>query len=54
MQSAAFDNLIDTATGQGVDPVLLLPMGELLRKAVAAGHGDEDLAALVQLLRTAG
>ncbi|GAB2632166.1 NAD(P)-dependent oxidoreductase [Kribbella swartbergensis] len=54
MQSAAFDNLIDTATGQGVDPALLAPMGELLRKAVAEGHGDEDLAALVPLLRTIG
>ncbi|MFK4090413.1 NAD(P)-dependent oxidoreductase [Kribbella sp. NPDC020789] len=50
MQAAAYHNLIDTAVGQGVDPMLLKPMGELLQKAVASGHGDEDLAALIRLL----
>ncbi|MDX2968348.1 NAD(P)-binding domain-containing protein [Kribbella solani] len=50
MQSAAYGNLIDTSVAQGVDPALLVPMGELLRKAVAAGHGDADLAATVRLL----
>ena len=52
MQAAAYDNLIDTSVAQGVDPALLTPMGDLLRKAVSAGHGDEDLAAVVGLLRT--
>ncbi|TCC20225.1 NAD(P)-dependent oxidoreductase [Kribbella speibonae] len=52
MQAAAYENLVSTAAGQGVDPLLLTPMGELLKRAVAAGHGDEDLAALVRLLRT--
>ncbi|WP_327637863.1 NAD(P)-binding domain-containing protein [Kribbella sp. NBC_00482] len=52
MQSAAYDNLTDTSTAQGVDPMLVAPMGELLRRAVAAGHGDADVAALVDLLRT--
>jgi hypothetical protein len=51
MQEAGYDNLIDTSVGQGVDPALLVPMGQLLRKAVAESHGDEDLAALVHLLR---
>jgi hypothetical protein len=51
MQAAAYDNLIDTSVGQGVDPALLAPMGDLLRKAVAAGNGDDDLAALIPLLR---
>jgi 3-hydroxyisobutyrate dehydrogenase-like beta-hydroxyacid dehydrogenase len=51
MQAAAFANFIDTAKAQGVDPLLIAPMGELLDKAVAAGHGDEDLAALVRQLR---
>jgi hypothetical protein len=37
---------------QGVDPVLLAPMGELLAKTVAAGHGDEDMAATIRMLRT--
>lgn len=53
MQAAAFDNLVATATAQGVDPLLLTPMGDLLRKAVEAGDGDKDLSALVSLLRTA-
>ncbi|MER7248395.1 NAD(P)-binding domain-containing protein [Kribbella sp. NPDC000426] len=53
MQSAAYDNLIDTSVAQGIDPSLMEPMGELLRKAVAAGYGDADLAALVGVLRTA-
>ncbi|TCC10762.1 NAD(P)-dependent oxidoreductase [Kribbella soli] len=52
MQAAAFDNLTDTSNAQGIDPMLLEPMGTLLRKAVAAGRGDADLAALVGLLRT--
>ncbi|WP_410785753.1 NAD(P)-dependent oxidoreductase [Kribbella sp. C-35] len=51
MQAAAFDNLTDASRAQGVDPMLLEPMGGLLRKAVAAGHGDADLAALIGLLR---
>ncbi|MFD7158237.1 NAD(P)-dependent oxidoreductase [Kribbella sp. NPDC059898] len=54
MQSAAYENLVTTAQKQGVDPSLLTPMGELLRRAVAAGHEDEGLSALVGLLRTAG
>ena len=53
MQAAAYDNLIDASVAQGVDPMLLAPMGDLLRKAVADGHGDADLAATVRLLRTA-
>ncbi|TDD60166.1 NAD(P)-dependent oxidoreductase [Kribbella antibiotica] len=52
MQAAAFHNLIDTAVAQGVDPSLLTPMGELLQKAVATGHGDEDMAATIRLLKT--
>ncbi|GAA1562861.1 NAD(P)-binding domain-containing protein [Kribbella hippodromi] len=53
MQSAAYGNLIDASTAQGVDPALLVPMGELLRKTVAAGHGDADMSAAVRMLRTA-
>ncbi|GAA1553302.1 NAD(P)-binding domain-containing protein [Kribbella lupini] len=54
MQSAGFANLLDASRAQGVDPVLLAPMDDLLARAVHEGHGDEDLAAVVQLLRTAG
>jgi 3-hydroxyisobutyrate dehydrogenase-like beta-hydroxyacid dehydrogenase len=55
MQAAGFVNLIDASEEQGVDPRLLTPMRDLLDRAVAEGHGDEDLSALVRLLvRTAG
>ncbi|NIK56502.1 NAD(P)-dependent oxidoreductase [Kribbella shirazensis] len=52
MQAAAYENLVTTAEAQGVNPMLLVPMGELLRNAVASGAGDQDLSALVGLLRT--
>jgi 3-hydroxyisobutyrate dehydrogenase-like beta-hydroxyacid dehydrogenase len=51
MQAAAYDNLVDASVAQGVDPVLVAPMGDLLRKAVAAGYGDADLSATIRLLR---
>ena len=51
MQAAAYHNLVDTSAAQGVEPALLVPMGELLRKAVAAGQGDADLSVAVPLLR---
>ncbi|MGC4937937.1 NAD(P)-dependent oxidoreductase [Kribbella sp. DT2] len=54
MQSAGYVNLLDASRDQGVDPALLVPMGELLARAVREGHGDGDTAAVVQLLRTAG
>ena len=51
MQAAAYENLVTTAQKQGVDPSLLTPMGELLRRAVATGHGAGGLSALVGMLR---
>ena len=54
MQAAGFVNLLDAARAQGVDPSLLVPMGELLDRAVREGHGDEDFGVTVRLLRTAG
>ena len=53
MQAAGFVNLLDASVAQGVDPALLAPMGELLDRAVAGGHGDEDLAVTVRLLQKA-
>jgi hypothetical protein len=50
MQAAAFDNLVDASEAQGVDPMVLLPMRTLLKRAVAEGHGDEDVAGIVGLL----
>lgn len=55
MQAVGFVNLIDASEEQGVDPLLLTPVRELLDRAVAEGHGDEDLGAMVRLLlKTAG
>lgn len=50
MQAAAFGNFIDASEAQNVDPMVLLPIRTLLDRAVAEGHGDEDLAVLVRLL----
>jgi hypothetical protein len=50
MQAAAFVNFVDASQAQGVDPMVLLPIRTLLDRAVAEGHGDEDLAVLVRLL----
>ncbi|GAA1607725.1 NAD(P)-binding domain-containing protein [Kribbella sancticallisti] len=50
MQAAAFGNLTEASHAQGVDPRMLIPMRDLLDRAVAEGHGDEDLAATVRLL----
>lgn len=50
MQAAAFGNFIDASEAQGVDPMVLLPIRTLLDRAVAEGHGDEDMAVLVRLL----
>ncbi|MFD0687673.1 NAD(P)-dependent oxidoreductase [Actinomadura fibrosa] len=46
----AFPGLIATSEDQGVDPSLLLPMRDLLDRAVASGHGDDGLARLIPLL----
>lgn len=50
MQAAAYGNLVDAAIDQGIDPAMILPMRDLLDRAVAEGHGEEDLAATVRLL----
>jgi 3-hydroxyisobutyrate dehydrogenase-like beta-hydroxyacid dehydrogenase len=51
MMSAGNDALLATAEGQSVDPRLLTPYMELMRRRVAQGHGDEGLAGTVDLLR---
>ncbi|GAB2894218.1 NAD(P)-dependent oxidoreductase [Streptomyces mayteni] len=52
MQAAAYGNLLDASAAEGVDPLLVRPMGELLHRAVAAGDGNRDVPALATLLRT--
>lgn len=51
MQSAAFVNLLLAADQQGVSPELLVPFRALLERRTAAGHGGEDLAGLIELIR---
>jgi 3-hydroxyisobutyrate dehydrogenase-like beta-hydroxyacid dehydrogenase len=51
MQLAAFPNFLDASKDQGVRPDFLLPMFELMKERVAAGHGDEDGAGIVEILK---
>ncbi|MEU8762905.1 NAD(P)-binding domain-containing protein [Streptomyces sp. NPDC048659] len=50
MMAAADDTLLTTARDQSVDPRLLVPYMELMRRRVAQGHGAEGLAGVVGLL----
>ncbi|MEU3459421.1 NAD(P)-binding domain-containing protein [Streptomyces sp. NPDC006733] len=50
MMTAANGTLLATARDQSVDPGLLTPYMELMRRRVAQGHGDEGLAGTVGLL----
>ncbi|TJZ44659.1 NAD(P)-dependent oxidoreductase [Streptomyces piniterrae] len=50
MMAAGNDALLATAAEQSVDPRLLTPYMELMRRRVAQGHGDEGLAGTVDLL----
>lgn len=51
MQATGNGTLLRTAEEQGVSAELLVPYMELMARRVAAGHGDEDGAGLVGLLR---
>ncbi|WP_116213977.1 NAD(P)-dependent oxidoreductase [Streptomyces olivoreticuli] len=51
MQSAGFTNLLSTAESQGLSPELLAPMGPLMARQVADGHGAEDVTGIVELLK---
>lgn len=51
MQSAGYVNLIRSAHEQGVSPQLLAPLGPLMARRVADGHGHEDLAGVTELLK---
>ncbi|MBE2320520.1 NAD(P)-dependent oxidoreductase [Solirubrobacter sp. CPCC 204708] len=50
MQAAGV-KLTDVAREYGVRADLMAPIEALIAEGVAAGHGDEDLSALVELLR---
>ncbi|NEB82415.1 NAD(P)-dependent oxidoreductase [Streptomyces sp. SID14478] len=48
---AAFPGLLAAYEGAGVDPSLFAPLGTLLDRAVAEGHGADGLSRLVELLK---
>ncbi|MFG2580142.1 NAD(P)-dependent oxidoreductase [Streptomyces malaysiensis] len=50
MQSAAFVNFTGSARDQGISPELIAPIGDLMARRVADGHGHEGLSGLVELL----
>ncbi|MFD9499613.1 NAD(P)-dependent oxidoreductase [Streptomyces sp. NPDC060035] len=52
MMAAGNEALLATAENQSVDPRLLTPFMELMRRRVAQGHGNEGLAGTVDLLRS--
>jgi 3-hydroxyisobutyrate dehydrogenase-like beta-hydroxyacid dehydrogenase len=51
MQLAAFPNFFNASKDQGVRADFLVPMYELMKERVAAGHGDEDGAGIVEILK---
>lgn len=51
MQTAAFPNLFETAKGQGVGFELLAPLHELMERRLAAGHGAEDIAGVIEEMK---
>lgn len=50
MQTASYHHLLQAATEQGVTPALLAPLLPLMQRRVAAGHGAENLAGLIEEL----
>lgn len=50
MQAAAYPHLLQVAEDQGISPELLAPLGPLMDRRVADGHGHEDLTGVIELL----
>lgn len=51
MQLAAIQNIIDTSEAQQVSADFIRPMKRLMEKAVAAGHGGDDISALIDFAK---
>lgn len=51
MQSVALANILAATREQGVATDLLAPMLELFRRRAEAGHGEEDISGIVELIR---
>ncbi len=52
MQAAAYDGFLAVARDRGVDPLLLEPLGRLLRRRVGDGHGHEGITGVIDYLTT--
>jgi 3-hydroxyisobutyrate dehydrogenase-like beta-hydroxyacid dehydrogenase len=51
MQAPALANIVEASRAQGIRADLMAPMQRLVKEAVAAGHGADDISRLAQLLR---
>ncbi|MBX5023896.1 NAD(P)-dependent oxidoreductase [Rhizobium lentis] len=51
MQAASLENILTATREQGVATNLLAPLLELFRKRDGAGHGDEDISGVFELIR---
>jgi 3-hydroxyisobutyrate dehydrogenase len=52
MQLVAIQNIIDTSAAQQVSADFIRPMKQLMEKAVVAGHGGDDISALIDFVKT--
>ncbi|WP_040407684.1 NAD(P)-dependent oxidoreductase [Amycolatopsis nigrescens] len=51
MQATAYDELLEFASDQGISPELLAPLGPLMARRVADGHGHENVTGVIELLK---
>ncbi|WNV87794.1 NAD(P)-binding domain-containing protein [Umezawaea sp. Da 62-37] len=51
MQSAGFTELLELAEHNGISPELIAPLGPLMARRVADGHGHEDIIGVIELLK---
>jgi 3-hydroxyisobutyrate dehydrogenase-like beta-hydroxyacid dehydrogenase len=51
MQSAGFAELLELAEHNGISSELIAPLGPLMARRVAEGHGHEDITGVVELLK---
>lgn len=52
MQASAIHHIAETSRARGIDATIPAFVGELMRRAVAAGHGGDDYARVIDILRT--
>lgn len=49
--AAGLEHYLHTFAPQGCNFDLMMPVRQLMNKAIAAGHGDEEIAAVIKVLR---